>query len=39
LAAAAHAKIDIEVRRGNALGIQETLEKEFEAERVEVGDR
>ena len=39
LTAAAHAKVDVEVRRGNALGIQETLKKEFEAERVEVGDR
>ena len=38
LAAAAHAKIDIEVGRRNAFGIQESLEEQFETQRVEIGD-
>ena len=37
-AAAAHAEVDVEIGRGNALGIEEALEEELEAERVEVGD-
>jgi hypothetical protein len=38
LAAAAHAEVDVEVRRRHALGVQEALEEQLEAERVEVGD-
>ena len=38
LAAAAHAEIDVEVGRRNALGIQEALEEELEPERIEIGD-
>src|SRR5690606_20173083 len=37
-AAAAHAKIDIEVGRRNAFGIEEALEQEAESHRVNVGD-
>jgi len=38
LAAAAHAEVDVEVRRRYALGVEEALEEQLEAERVEVGD-
>jgi hypothetical protein len=37
-AAAAHAEIDVEVGRRNALGVEKALEEELETERVEVGD-
>ena len=38
LAAAAHAEVDVEIGRRDALGVEEALEEELEAERVEVGD-
>jgi hypothetical protein len=38
LAAAAHAEVDVEVGRRDALGVEEALEEQLEAERVEVGD-
>ncbi len=38
LAAPAHAKVDVEVGRGNPLGVEEALEEQLEADRIEVGD-
>ena len=38
LVAAAHTEVDIEVRRRDALGIQEAFEQEAEADRIDVGD-
>jgi len=38
LAAAPHAEVDVEVGRRDALGIEEALEEQLEAQRVEVGD-
>ena len=37
--AALDAEVDVEVRHRDALGIEEALEQQAEAERVEVGDR
>ena len=39
LAAAVLAEIDVEVRHRHALGIEEALEQQAEADRIEVGDR
>ena len=38
LVAATHAEVDVEVGRGDALRIQEALEEQAEADRVDVGD-
>ena len=38
LAAAALAKVDVDVREGNALGIEEALKEQFVLERVDVRD-
>lgn len=38
LIAAAHAEVDVEVGRGDAFGIEEALEEQPEADRVDVGD-
>src|SRR5208282_5899584 len=37
-AAAVHAEIDVDIRHGNAFGIQEALEEQLMLQRVEVGD-
>ena len=36
--AAAHAEVDVEVRGRHPLGVEEALEEQLEAQRVEVGD-
>ena len=38
LAAAAHAEVDVEVRRRHALGVEEAFEEQLEAQRVEIRD-
>ena len=38
LAAAGFAEVDVEVRHRHALGVEEALEQQAEADRVEVGD-
>ena len=37
-AAAIHAEVDIDIRQGNALGIQEALEDQFVLQRIQIGD-
>ncbi len=39
LAAAVLAEVDVEVRHRHALGIEEALEQQAKADRIEVGDR
>ena len=36
--AAVHAEVDVEVRHRHALGIQEALEQQVVAQRIEIGD-
>ena len=36
--AAFHAEVDVEVRHGNALGIEQAFEQQIVAQRIEVGD-
>ena len=38
LVAAAHAEVDVEVGRGDALRVQEAFEEQAEADRIDVGD-
>ena len=38
LAAAVHAEVDVDIRHGDALGVEEALEEEFVLQRIDVGD-
>src|SRR5437588_10279624 len=38
LAAPPHAKVDVDIRHGDALGIQETLKEQVVLQRVDIGD-
>ncbi len=38
LAAAVHAEIDIDIRHGDAFGIEKALEEQFVLERIDIGD-